>query len=89
MNKILLNILIFVGFQQLILGAKINKDHKPKLGICLSCYTDNLCQHAIVEPCTSETCKDGIGTCVKKVYSVCSKGHTMCADCIYWFVKMA
>lgn len=83
MNKILLNILIFVGFQQLILGAKINKDHKPKLGICLSCYTENMCKHAIVEPCTSKKCR----ACVKEVYSVCSKGHTMCADCIYYFVE--
>ena len=87
MNKILLNILIFVGFQQLILGANINKDPEPKLGICLFCYTENLCEHTIVEPCTSKTCKNALGTCVKKVYSACSKGHTMCADCIYGFVE--
>jgi hypothetical protein len=87
MNKILLNILIFVGFQQFILGAKINKDPEPKLGICLSCYSNNMCKHAIVESCTSETCKNEDVTCVKYVYSVCSMGHTMCANCIYWFVE--
>lgn len=89
MNKILLNILIFVGFQQLILGANVNKDPEPKLGICLYCYTENECEHAIVESCTSETCKNKYGTCVKEVYSVCSKGHTMCEIVFMILLKMA
>ena len=67
MNKILLNILMFVGFQQIILG-----DLESKKGTCLLCYT--FCGHD-----NSTTCEN----CYKQVYSVCSQKHTMCQDCIY------
>ena len=88
MNKILLNILIFVGFQQFILGAEnniilgteVDKKIEPKLGVCLYCHT-NYCNHDIDDP-EYKNCTD----CVKEVYSVCNLGHTMCADCIYNFV---
>ena len=81
MNKILLNILMFVGFQQFILGTEINKKIEPKLGVCLSCYAFTPCEHEIKED--NNNCPD----CVKEVYSVCSKGHTMCGQCIYEFVE--
>ena len=94
MNKILLNILIFVGFQQFILGAEnniilgpeVNKEIEPKLGVCLSCYSYSGCQHDIYDTYTEgdpKNCED----CVKEVYPVCSEGHTMCGQCIYEFVE--
>ena len=79
MNKILLNILIFVGFQQFILGAEANKEPETKLGFCLSCYLTNCTEHDIPSVFDEKFCKE----CVKQVYSVCSKGHTMCGKCIY------
>ena len=80
MNKILLNILMFVGFQQFILGTEVNKKPEPKKGVCLFCHT-NWCNHNIDDP-KYENCTD----CVKEVYSVCFKGHTMCAECILDYV---
>ena len=88
MNKILLNILIFVGFQQFILGAEnniilgteVDKKIEPKLGVCLYCYTFLACDHPIYD--TYEEGKNNCENCVKKVYSVCPEGHTMCAECI-------
>ena len=88
MNKILLNILMFVGFQQFILGAEVNiilgtevnKKIEPKLGVCLSCYVTLGCDHDIDDP-------NNCPICVKEVYPVCSKGHTMCGQCIYEFVE--
>ena len=80
MNKILLNILIFVGFQQFILGAEVNKKIEPKLGVCLYCYTFLACDHPIYD--TYEEGKNNCENCVKEVYSVCPEGHTMCAECI-------
>lgn len=68
MNKILLDILIFVGFQQIILG-----DLESKEGTCLQCFADN-CGHNKNTKCDK---------CYKQVYSVCSQKHTMCQDCIY------
>ena len=79
MNRILLNILIFVGFQQFILGAEANKEPETKLGFCLSCYLTNCTEHDIPSVFDEKFCKE----CVKQVYSVCSKGHTMCGKCIY------
>ena len=79
MNKILLNILMVVGFQQFILGAEANKEPEMKLGFCLSCYLTNCIIHDIPSVFDEESCKE----CVKQVYSVCSKGHTMCGQCIY------
>ena len=77
MNKILLNILMVVGFQQFILGAEaniilgpeVNENPEPKLGVCLSCYSVS-CQHKIHDTYTKEdpsNCKE----CVKEVYPVC------------------
>lgn len=87
MNKILLNILIFVGSQQFILGAEANKEPETKLGFCLSCYEDNACNHEIYDTYEEEDqniCpQDYPDKCVKQVYSVCSQGHTMCMKCIY------
>ena len=80
MNKILLNILMFVGFQQFILGTEVNKKIEPKKGVCLFCYTD-WCNHNIDDP-EYKNCPN----CVKEVYSVCFKGHTMCAECILDYV---
>ena len=79
MNKILLNILMVVGFQQFILGTEANKEPETKLGFCLSCYLINCDQtHDIPSVFNEESCKE----CVKQVYSVCSKGHTICESCI-------
>ena len=79
MNKILLNILMFVEFQQFILGAQYNEELETKLGFCLSCYLANCDQtHNIPSVFNEESCKE----CVKQVYSVCSKGHTICESCI-------
>ena len=81
MNKILLNILIVIGFQQFILGAEANKEPETKLGFCISCYLA-ICtfnEHDIPNVFNDGFCKE----CVKQVYSVCSKGHTMCGQCIY------
>ena len=84
MNKILLNILIFVGFQQFILATEVNKKIEPKLGICISCYMDSFCDHDIYD--TYKVNPKNCENCVKEVYSVCHLGHTMCANCIYEFV---
>ena len=90
MNKILLNILMFVGFQQFILGAEANKEPETKLGFCLSCYIDNICAHEIYDTYEEENqnnCpNDYLNKCVKQVYSVCSKGHTMCGQCIFYSI---
>ena len=80
MNKILLNILIFVGFQQFILGAEVNEEPKPKLGVCLYCYVIVPCTHDIYD--TYKENQNNCTECVKEVYSVCPSGHTMCAECI-------
>ena len=85
MNKILLNILMFVGFQQFILGTEVNKKIEPKLGVCLSCYVYYGCQHDICD-IYEEGDPNNCPTCVHKVYPVCYLKHTMCADCIYEFV---
>ena len=79
---------MFVGFQQFILGAEVNiilgtevnKKIEPKLGVCLSCYVTLGCDHDIDDP-------NNCPICVKEVYPVCSKGHTMCGQCIYEFVE--
>ena len=70
MNKILLNILIFVGFQQFILGAEnniilgteVDKKIEPKLGVCLYCYTFLACDHPIYD--TYEEGKNNCENCV-------------------------
>ena len=70
-----------VGFQQFILGAEANKEPETKLGFCISCYLA-ICtfnEHDIPNVFNDGFCKE----CVKQVYSVCSKGHTMCGQCIY------
>ena len=93
MNKILLNILIFVGSQQFILGTKnniilgpeVNKEIEPKLGVCLSCYVTLGCDHDIHGTYTTDD-PNNCPICVHKVYPVCYLKHTMCADCIYEFV---
>ena len=80
MNKILLNILIFFSSQQIILGAQYNEKLETKLGFCLDCYLANCDQiHDIPSIFNEKSCQE----CVKQVYSVCSKGHTMCGQCIY------
>ena len=94
MNKILLNILMVVGFQQfilgaeanIILGAEVNKEIEPKLGVCLYCYAVSGCKHDICDTYT-EGDKSNCKECVRKVYPVCYLKHTMCADCIYDFVE--
>ena len=78
MNKILLNILIFVGFQQFILGTEVNEEPKPKLGVCLYCYVIRPCTHDIYD--TYKENQNNCTECVKEVYSVCPSGHTMCAE---------
>ena len=87
MSQILLNILIFVGSQQFILGAQYNEKLKTKLGFYLSCYEDNSCTHDIYDTYEEENqnnCPENYpNKCVKQIYSVCSKGHTMCGQCIY------
>ena len=85
MNKILLNILMFVEFQQFILGTEVNKNPEPKLGVCLSCYAISYCQHKIYD--TYKKGQNNCTECVKEVYSVCHLGHTMCAECILKHVK--
>ena len=81
MNKILLNILIFVCSQQFILATEVNKKIEPKLGICISCYIDSFCDHDIYD--TYKVNQKNCENCVKEVYSVCHLGHTMCGQCIY------
>ena len=85
MNKILLNILMVVGFQQFILGTEVNKKIEPKLGVCLSCYTTLPCTHDIHDTYTEED-PNNCPNCVQEVYPVCYLKHTMCANCIYDFV---
>ena len=80
MNKILLNILMFIGFQQFILGTDVNKKIEPEKGVCIICLIEDLL----------ESQENNVHYYLKKkkeVYSVCKLKDKLCANCILYCIK--